>query len=126
MRDRLQSYVAAVCLWLRRLFHRGDAYYRIVCVAELPQQLRMSRLYVVGARSTPWSVALPCPCGCGERIHLSLLIGDYPRWTLTIDARGRPTLFPSVWRTVGCRSHFFLRRGRLHWCDGNGYRTLLD
>ncbi|MDM9644782.1 DUF6527 family protein [Rhizobium sp. S163] len=29
----------------------------------------------------------------------------------------RPTLHPSVWRNSGCRSHFWVRRGRIAWCD---------
>jgi hypothetical protein len=32
------------------------------------------------------------------------------------DARGRPTLRPSVWLRTGCRSHFWIRDGRVEWC----------
>ena len=27
------------------------------------------------------------------------------------------TLFPSVWREGGCRSHFIVWRGHILWCD---------
>ncbi|WP_425373246.1 DUF6527 family protein, partial [Klebsiella pneumoniae] len=33
-----------------------------------------------------------------------------------VDGKGRPTLYPSIWRTTGCRSHFWVRIGRIHWC----------
>lgn len=36
----------------------------------------------------------------------------------TVSAMNDPsiTLQPSVWRKIGCRSHFFLRRGLIQWC----------
>jgi hypothetical protein len=45
-----------------------------------------------------------------------LLEGIRPRWDLKVDADQRPTLHPSVWVADGCRSHFWLRRGIVHWC----------
>ena len=89
-----------------------------VAVQELPDVLRKQRLYLVGARQ-PWAAALLCPCGCGEVIHLSLMQNDSPRWRLQLEPEGIPTLTPSVWRTRGCRSHFFLRRGAVVWCGPN-------
>jgi Family of unknown function (DUF6527) len=65
----------------------------------------------------PYAVALRCPCGCGETIELMLMKGVHPRWDLQADAAGLPTLNPSVWRQSGCRSHFWLRNGRVIWCD---------
>jgi hypothetical protein len=63
-----------------------------------------------------WSVGFNCPCGCKEVLELMLLPAVIPRWDLSVDARGRPTLHPSVWRTTGCRSHFWIRKGRVVWC----------
>ncbi|MGO7611084.1 DUF6527 family protein [Rhizobium ruizarguesonis] len=40
-----------------------------------------------------------------------------PRWDVALDEAGKPTLHPSVWRKSGCRSHFWMKRGRIHWCD---------
>jgi hypothetical protein len=40
-----------------------------------------------------------------------------PRWNVDLDNRGRVSLHPSVWRQTGCRSHFWLRSGRIEWCD---------
>lgn len=90
------------------------SYWRIVRVGELPDILKRGSLYLIGD-GAPWSAALLCPCGCRDVIQLSLLDGDPPRWRLSLDGDGLPTLVPSVRRTQGCRSHFFLRRGRVVW-----------
>lgn len=84
-------------------------------VSEAPDALHPRALYVIG-EDQAWAVAMMCPCKCGEIITLSLLPTDSPRWNLEVDAYGFPTLSPSVWRTAGCRSHFFLRHGSIVWC----------
>lgn len=89
--------------------------YRSKVVDELPDRVRARTLYLIGA-PTPWSAALLCPCGCGELIHLSLLPDDPPSWQHRQDSKQKPSLEPSVWRTTGCRSHFFLSKGRIVWC----------
>ena len=61
-----------------------------------------------------------CPCGCGEKIALSLTPQRRPRWTVSVDARQRPTVSPSVWLHAGCYSHFWVRRGEIEWCPGSG------
>jgi Family of unknown function (DUF6527) len=88
---------------------------RVMVVDELPDSLEFRRVYVVG-NGAPWSVAMLCPCGCGEIIQLSLLVNDSPRWKVSYDKKGLPTLSPSIWRTAGCRSHFFMRGGTIVWC----------
>ncbi|WP_407119579.1 DUF6527 family protein [Bradyrhizobium sp. LMG 9283] len=40
-----------------------------------------------------------------------------PRWDVVVDAEGRVSLHPSVWRRTGCRSHFWIRKGKVVWCD---------
>lgn len=84
-------------------------------VVELPHILNTGHLYVLGGER-PWSAAFLCPCGCRQPIHLSLLPDETPAWVLTLDANNLATLRPSVWRTKGCRSHFFLRHGSIVWC----------
>ncbi|WP_420496783.1 DUF6527 family protein [Szabonella alba] len=58
-----------------------------------------------------------CPCGCGDIIELLVIAEAKPRWDVGADRERRPTLSPSVWRKTGCRSHFWVRRGRVQWCD---------
>jgi hypothetical protein len=90
--------------------------FRISQVEDVPKHFKQNTLYSIG-HPDPWRVAMVCPCGCKSAIHLSLLTNDRPRWSLSISARGLPTLRPSVRRTAGCRSHFFLIEGEIVWCE---------
>jgi hypothetical protein len=58
---------------------------------------------------------LRCPGGCGERIQLSLNEKRRPRWSVTIDALGRPSVSPSVNVLNDCRCHFWIKRGGIDW-----------
>ena len=84
-------------------------------VEDLPDVLEPRRVYLVGEHSVPWSAALLCPCGCGAAIQLSLVADDTPCWRARRHFSGSVTLHPSIWRTRGCRSHFFIRRGCVVW-----------
>lgn len=63
------------------------------------------------------SVGMRCPCGCGDRIELIILKEARPRWDVSVNKAGEPSLRPSVWRKSGCRSHFWVREGRILWCE---------
>jgi hypothetical protein len=57
--------------------------------------------------------------GCGDIIQLNLVNGGRPRWRFELHLPTQTiSLRPSIWRTVGCRSHFVLRRGHVHWVSG--------
>lgn len=87
----------------------------VLVVVEDPPDLPLDRvLYVVGG-AAPWCAVLRCPCRCGATIAVSLVAADRPSWSFAADAAERPTLTPSIHRNVGCRSHFFLRSGRIVW-----------
>jgi len=66
----------------------------------------------------PTFTMMLCPCGCGEELGMRVgkPVGTSPLWTLTVDAEGKPTLNPSILHRAGCKSHFFLRNGRVDWC----------
>lgn len=91
--------------------------YGTTFVEERPDAEEMAPrvLYVVGNRSAPFCAAMLCPCGCRSALYMSLVEGDRPRWRVRVYSDGTPTLIPSVWRVVGCRSHFFLFWGRVRW-----------
>ncbi len=72
-------------------------------------------LYVVGDAKTPFCAAMLCPCECRAPMYLSLVENDEPRWQVKVYSDGTPTMVPSIWRVVGCRSHFFIFRGRVAW-----------
>lgn len=52
-----------------------------------------------------------------QSMEVMVLPGVAPRWDVSHDAKGRVTLHPSVWRRDGCRSHSWLRAGKIVWCD---------
>lgn len=99
----------------RRLLRRPPLF-RTTYVEELPDAVTRGQFFVVGEDSYSWCAAMVCPCGCGETLQMSLLQEGRPRWTFEEHNDGTPTLHPSVWRQVGCRSHFFLRNGVVVWC----------
>ena len=44
------------------------------------------------------------------------IVIDLGKGKYKIDKKKRVTLFPSVHRMVGCKSHFFIRKGKIAWC----------
>lgn len=82
----------------------------------LPDTIPPKTLVVAREGDDLWSAGMVCPCGCRRRIELMLLPGVKPRWDLRVGKSGRPTLSPSIWAIGGCRSHFWLRDGDIHWC----------
>jgi hypothetical protein len=84
---------------------------------SLPERLPSRNLILARENGEDWCVGLRCPCGCGKRLEMMVLETVRPRWDVVVDKRGRPTLHPSVWVRDGCRSHFWLRQGKVIWCD---------
>jgi hypothetical protein len=81
--------------------------------------------YVLVRRGVPRALVMRCPDGCGETLTINLDPRSGKAWE--VDQRnGRLTLYPSVWRKEGCRSHFIIWRDRLLWCDRGGYGVEVD
>lgn len=102
--------------WLWGWLSPSEPLWKSCRVNDLPGQLRRHCVYLVSEDNQVWQVALLCPCGCGDLIQLCALPGSSPTWEVTEHPNGTVTLTPSVWRTTGCRSHFFVRSGRIQWC----------
>lgn len=99
--------------WVRGFFRR-DLRLIDVHADEVPEKIARGKLLRMIDVGEPWAVAMTCPCGCGEIVELSLSKASRPHWKLRLD-KGKPTLSPSVWRNVGCKSHYWVRRGQVHW-----------
>jgi len=99
-----------------RWFKRKPSLYRYALVDEIPESLKASTVYLCGEGEHLWAAAMICPCGCDEVIQLNLLRQARPRWSAQQHQDGTVSLMPSVWRQKGCRSHFFIRHGRVNWC----------
>lgn len=85
---------------------------RLEVVEFMPTKLEPGVLYVSEKYRT---AAHLCACGCGEKVRTQL--GDLG-WRFT-KGRSGPTLYPSIgnWQKP-CRSHYFIRDGRILW-QGN-------
>jgi hypothetical protein len=64
---------------------------------------------------------LSCPCGCGDEISVNLDPRTGPAWRTYQTARGF-TLFPSIWRESGCKSHFIIWEDRILWLDATDFK----
>ena len=87
-------------------------------VRERPDVVEPHVVYVCGEEGNIWCVVFRCPCGCEHDMHIP--VGPdwpQPRWDMTIGGDKRVTLSPSLRRTSGCKSHFFMRNGEIEWCS---------
>lgn len=111
-------FIVAILGWklLARRRSTRPTVYDAERVVDFPDALKPLTIYLAGEDGHLWGAALLCPCGCGERIELNLLQQVRPCWTMESHVNGTVTLTPSVWRQKGCRSHFFIRVGRVDWC----------
>jgi len=71
-------------------------------------------------RGRPRLLMLTCPCGCGEDLAINLDSRAGAAWQLYGSSRIGFSLFPSVWRTSGCRSHFIIWHNRILLFDSVG------
>jgi len=92
--------------------------YQTVKLEDMPDYAEVETLYLVGEEGQYWFAAMRCPCGCKSIIKLSLLPTDRPRWIVEQHNNETVSLYPSVWRKVGCNSHFWFKNGVVHWCKG--------
>ena len=108
----------SVILWLlERIFVRPQRRFYIERNLEEPMKIQSFRVYIVGEEGYEWTAVFICPCGCGHIVRLNLLYGDdRPTWRVSHDRRRLATVQPSVWRKIGCRSHFIIRDGLIKWC----------
>lgn len=86
---------------------------RFVAGDSLPSAMPSRDLVLVRDDGEDWCVGFRCPCGCGRTIELLVIPEAKPRWDVAADAAGHPSLTPSVWLKSGCRSHFWVRNGRV-------------
>lgn len=104
--------------WWRNIWERLYPYRKLLIIESdsLPDDMPKRDIILASENGEDWCVGMRCPCGCGYVIELLVVAEAKPRWSVVVDARGRPTLTPSIWMQKGCRSHFWVREGRVHWC----------
>lgn len=82
--------------------------------SDLPEQLENNIIYLIGDES-PWLMVLKCPCSCGEEIRLNLLVEESPNWKYKTRNK-LIDVHPSIRRIKGCKSHFWIKSGKVIWC----------
>lgn len=82
---------------------------------DIPELIKEHIIYIIGDRPHYWAILFKCPCGCNETIQLNLLNEANPSWRFSTKW-SVVSIYPSIWREVGCKSHFILRKGRIKWC----------
>lgn len=88
---------------------------RTIVVEEMPELAKHNVLYVYSSNGHQWGTAFSCPCGCESLIELNLLPEGNPTWKVTRHWDSSVSLHPSVWRQVGCKSHFWIKHGIVIW-----------
>jgi hypothetical protein len=98
---------------------RADLITRVVERMPADTEVVPGELVVVESAGFQKWACMKCPGGCGVKIALSLNPNCRPRWRVTGDWFGRPSIQPSVHQMNDCRCHFWVRRGLVEWCaDG--------
>ncbi|MCF8414642.1 MAG: hypothetical protein K9G40_00255 [Crocinitomicaceae bacterium] len=90
--------------------------FRFSIISEIPELPNKDCIYILNEGYIDESLSFVCPCGCDSIIELNLLEDSKPLWRYNTD-RNKITISPSVWRTVGCKSHFFIRKGKVEWAQ---------
>jgi len=98
--------------WARRLLKRK---YKYQFVTDIPELSKPRVLYIIENYGFLWQVVMICPCGCKKLLQMNLMKEYNPYWRFEIDKKNRISLHPSIQRVVGCKSHFFLRKGNIQW-----------
>lgn len=106
-------------IWLR-IIRKPDFVARIVPTHPVPEATKVGQVLIVSALNYKKWACFQCPEGCGEIIQLSLSQLRRPRWIVSIDWLGRPTINPSIRQLDGCRCHFWVRQGTVEWCSDSG------
>ena len=77
---------------------------------------------VLVERGIPRSLVMRCPDGCGETLTINLDRRAGKAWRMNAEKNATLSLYPSVWKADGCRSHFVVRQSRIIWCEPD-FRT---
>ncbi len=87
--------------------------YKAKFADEPPEELEAETCYLIGEKEAPFMAVFLCPCGCKASTHLNLLPETRPRWKLEVHDDETVTFSPSINRMVGCKSHYFMQKGKM-------------
>lgn len=108
--------MSKILKWARDRYRYYTAIkYKFEFTGDLPEVIPNQTIFIIVEDKIPDSLVFKCPCGCHTDIYLNLLKDAKPRWHYRITKKNKINISPSVWRKVGCKSHFFFRDGRIDW-----------
>lgn len=84
-------------------------------VEDVPTSISDNTIFIIQDGNEPELLAFKCPCGCNENILLNLLKDAKPQWRFRINKNDMIDINPSIWRKIGCKSHFFVKNGMVEW-----------
>lgn len=117
-RIRFMNLFYKIAKWFqKRYFLLTAVKYKVTAVNKYPKNINTETIYVVTDGPIPDTLIFKCPCGCDVDIYLNLLKDTRPNWSFYITPKGKITISPSIWRNVGCKSHFIVRTGKIFWCS---------
>lgn len=99
---------------------RPDLLVKVIEEHPASESIAPGILYLVGAKGYNKWAYFRCPADPNEIIQLCLMPNRRPRWLVTIDLLHRPTIDPSVKQLDGSYAHFWVRTGRVDWCEDSG------
>lgn len=85
-----------------------------------PKDVAFDEIAVIGPHGRPKWAVFYCPGKCGILYRLPLSAIDAPRWNISVDWLGRPSVAPSVHQKSQCRAHFWVKAGTVVWCRDSG------
>jgi hypothetical protein len=91
------------------------ARFQIEFVEDTPDTINEKTIFIVQDGNLPELLVFECPCGCKASVILNLLPDATPKWSYSISKKGIIDVYPSIWRKVGCKSHFFVRQSSIDW-----------
>lgn len=110
------KYIRKIAWWITKQYHFYTLpKFECELINEIPESIPERKILVVDEGNLPDSLVFKCPCGCHSTIILNLLKDAKPCWNYQINKRGEISILPSIWRKIGCRSHFFVKEGRIIW-----------
>lgn len=83
---------------------------------SLPNKMPICSIVIAIEEDEVWCVGLKCPCGCGYIVELPIINEANPRWDFQINPKNKISLYPSVSLNKGCKSHFWVKEGKIIWC----------
>ena len=91
---------------------------RVPTQAEARTKLTDKNVVIVESKAGPKCLLMKCPCGCVETLVVNLMASVGRAWQARVDRKGQLSLWPSVVRQSGCRSHFMLSHGQAYLIRG--------